>query len=187
MARIPLPIQESVRDFLADLLGRGVAVDKCAPMLLGLEPAPSADAAEPDAPEVVDAPEDPGPQTLAVYSTDDGAPVAAAVCDLALGAATGAALAMVPAVMLKEEVARSGEMPENLAENLHEVLNIFSSLLNSPSTPHLVLAETLTLPTELAPDVAELLTDPERRRDFVVVIDGYGEGRLTVLAAPVTP
>lgn len=178
MARIPLPIQEAVRDFLADLLGRGVAVDKCAPIPLALDSTTDGDGAEVD-----DAPEPPGPQTLAVFSTDEGVPVAAAVCDLSLGAATGAALAMVPAVML-EEVARTGEMPDNLAENLHEVLNIFSSLLNSASTPHLVMAETLALPTELPREVSAVLTEPERRRDFVVAIDGYGEGRLTVLAAP---
>lgn len=179
MARIPLPIQEALRDFLKDLLGRGVAVDKCDLMVLATDVVPDPD---PGA-EINGSPETSGPQTLAVFSTDEGTPAAAAICDLPLGAATGAALAMVPAVML-EEVARSGELSDNLAENLHEVLNIFSSLLNSASTPHLVLAETVALPAELAPEVAAMLTEPERRRDFVIAIDGYGEGRMAVLTAP---
>jgi hypothetical protein len=191
MARIPIPIQEAVRDFLADLLGRGVAVDKCDPMPLDLalapdlaaDPAPRVGVDGVEATDIDESPETFGPQTLAVFSTDAGVPVAAAVCDLRLGAATGAALTLVPAVML-DDVARSGELPDNLAENLHEVLNIFSSLLNSSSTPHLVLTETVTLPTELSPELSALLTAPERRRDFIVALEGYGEGHLAVLAAP---
>lgn len=182
MLRIPLPIQESLRDFLADLLGRGVAASKIEPLRISLPVvAPVADV-HPDA-EVVDVDDDPEAQTLAVYVDDDGTPRAVVVVDLALGAAAGAALALVPAVML-EEVARTGKLPENLAENLHEVLNIFVSLLNSSATPHVGLRQTIELPSELDADVRAIVDAPARRRDFVVAIEGYGEGNMAVLAGP---
>lgn len=182
--RIPLPIQESLRDFLADLLGRGVAAAKTEPIRISTaaEAAAASVSADGDD-EVVDVDDAPDPQTLAIYVDDDGRPRAVVVVELALGAAAGAALALVPAVML-DEVNRTGKLPENLAENLHEVLNIFVSLLNSSATPHVGLRETVEMPAELPDDVAAILDAPERRRDFVVTIEGYGEGCMAVLAGP---
>jgi hypothetical protein len=60
------------------------------------------------------------------------------------------------------------------------VVNVFSSLLNAPSTPHLVLKSLERHPEE-TDDLREVMSDPFRRRDFDVTIEGYGSGALGVL------
>lgn len=148
---IPLPIQEAVRDFLSDLLGRGVACDKASPD------------SWPDAAPV------------GAYRSDDGVLLAGCVATVPLAAACGAALAMLPATAL-DEVVEDGPLPEHLAENWFEVVNVLSGLLNSNSSPHLVLG-TVT-PLASGGEVAELVASSGRSRAFHVTIDGYGDGLL---------
>ena len=68
-------------------------------------------------------------------------------------------------------------------ENVHEVANILGRLLNGPKTPHLRLKAVHQLPTDLPSAVTHLLAAPEFRRDFAVAIEGYGNGRFSLLVS----
>jgi hypothetical protein len=157
-ARFPVPIQEDIRDLLGDLLGRGVAVDKTAPL----------DLAE-DAAGVV-----------ASYITGEDEVGALCLCDGPFAVLAGAALVMVPPNVAREQV-DAGEIPEEHLEVTHEVANVLSRLLNTPRTPHLRLQALHRMPGDLPADVTSLLARPEFRRDFVTAIEGYGEGRMSIL------
>lgn len=159
-ARFPVPIQEDVRDLLHDLLGRGIAVDKISALAL-----------EEDERAVV-----------AAYRTDTGELAALCVVDGAFAVRAGAALSMVPNAVAQEAIDRN-ELPDTLLDNLREVVNIFSRFLNSAKTPHVKLAELVTLPGELPAEVASLMASPAFRRDFAVAIEGYGNGRFTLLVS----
>ena len=102
------------------------------------------------------------------------------IVDGALAVRAGAALCMVPANVAEESVKRD-EMPDHLVENFREIVNILARLLNSSRTAHLRLADVHPLPGELPAGVSSLRDRPEFRRDFAVHIDGYGQGRLSLL------
>jgi len=160
VAHFPVPIQEDIRDLLGDLLGRGVAVDKTTPLQLDEDAAGA----------------------VASYVTADDELGALCVCDAGFAVLAGAALVMVPANVAQEQV-RAGVLEEQHLEIAHEVANILSRLLNTPRTPHLRLRALDPLPGEVPGDVARLLAGPEFRRDFVATIEGYGEGRVSILVA----
>jgi hypothetical protein len=154
---VPIPIQEAVRDFFTDLLGRGVAAAKRSPLTY----------------------ED--PLIVGRYLDDDGETAALLVADLEFAAYSGAALAMIPKVVAAEAI-KAVELGDTLFDNFREVVNVFSSLLNAPTTPHLVL-KALDRHPEGTEDLLELMDAPRRRRDFDVTIEGYGSGVLAVLVA----
>lgn len=160
VAHYPVPIQEDVRDLLTELLGRGVAVDKVS--TLGLD--------------------DDVPAAVAEYATDDDETAVLCIVDAAFAVRVGAALVMVPPNVAEEDLA-TGEIPDHHLENVREVVNIFGRMLNSASTPHVRLLELHRWPGELPPRVQALLEAPEFRRDFVVTVEGYGEGRFSLLVA----
>jgi hypothetical protein len=174
MNKVPLPIQESIRDFYADLLGRDVSATKAPHLELGVEGEGDADG-DGDGTEPVDG-------RVAVYRDADATVRAVAVADLSLAAGGAAALTLVPSVVLAEVIS-TGVMPDSLAENDREVANVFSALLNTASSPHLVLDDVVELSPDLDPQIRAVLEEPGRRRDFEVTIDGYGGGHLAVLAA----
>jgi hypothetical protein len=158
VAHYPVPIQEDIRDLLHDLLARGAAVDKTDPIALV----------------------DGVPAAVAEYVTDDDRTGALCVVDGEFAIRAAAALVMVPSNVAEEDVA-SGEIPDSAMENAREIVNILARLLNSASTPHLRLAEFHRWPGELPEGVEKLLATPEYRRDFLVTIDGYGDGRFSLL------
>jgi hypothetical protein len=157
-ARFPVPIQEDIRDLLVDLLGRGAAVDK-------VKGNPIEE-----------------PALIAEFVTDDEEVGALCTVDVEFTLRCGAALSMVPTSVV-EEALRRGELPDHLVENVQEVANILAKLLNSPKTPHLRLRTVHQLPAELPPAVLQLLALPEFRRDFAIAIEGYGNGRMSLLAS----
>ena len=159
-ARFPVPIQEDIRDLLVDLLGRGAAVDKVKGRAFGGD-----DLA-----------------LIAEFVTDEDEVGALCAVDAEFTLRCGAALAMVPTSVV-DEAMRRGELPENLVENVQEVANILAQLLNSPRTPHLRLKTLHQLPVDLPAAVSALLDAPEFRRDFAIVIEGYGDGRMALLAS----
>lgn len=159
-AHYPVPIQEDVRDLLVDLLGRGVAADKIAPLEL----------------------EDDQPAAIAEFVDDADQTACLCVIDGPFAVRVGAALVLVPSNVAEEDV-QKGEMPDHHLENAREVVNIFGRMLNSASTPHVRLADVHRWPGELPEGVTSLLAGPEYRRDFVVAVDGYGEGRFSLLVS----
>ena len=153
----PVPDREPVREFLGDLLGVGITVDAVRRLALG--------------------PTDVG--VLAWYVGDDDALGAAVLADAGFACRAGGALSLVPTVVVDGHLDEA-ELPATLLENVTEVLNVFARLLNSERTPHLRLASVAALPSVVPRDVQRLLAQPRRRRDYVVTLDGYGDGRLAV-------
>jgi hypothetical protein len=155
-----VPIQEDVRDLLVDLLGRGVAADKVPTLEL----------------------DEDSPAAVAEFVDDDDRTACVCIIDGPFAVRVGAALVMVPSNVAEEDLAAGG-LPEHHLENVREVVNIFGRMLNSASTPHVRLAELHRWPGDLPAGVAQLLDAPEYRRDFVVTVEGYGEGRFSILVS----
>lgn len=157
--RCPLPARASFRDLLRDLLGRSVQV----------RPGPAQQLQEG------------APAYLAAYRFDDGTAAATAVSDFCLSAALAAAIAAMPPRETWEEIQAAGSLEGDLLEFLHEVVNVSAKLMNSPTTPHVVLRELAPVPGEVPADIAALATDPRVRHDWTVTVEGYGEGGITLL------
>lgn len=159
MPSCPLPVRATVRDLLADLLGRDVQVAVAPPQTL-----------------------DSGrPSYAATYEWDDGGVAAVTIWDLPLAAGAGSAIGMSPAEEVGDAV-EAGALSEDLREFFHEVVNVVAKVLNSPETPHVKLRSLDAVPGEVARDVAELVLEPGARQDLDVTVDGYGKGTLTLLA-----
>ncbi|QBI21261.1 hypothetical protein ER308_17915 [Egibacter rhizosphaerae] len=158
---VPLPPRASVRDLLGDLLGQPVRVDEGAAFELS---------------EV--------PSLLAAYRFDQGGAAAVAVASLPFAAGAGAAIGMVPVAEAREaaRIASAAELDEELHEFFHEVVNVLAKLLNSPSTPHVVLRELLPVPGEVPGDIAQVVLHPAGRVDYRVTVGDYGTGALTLVA-----
>jgi hypothetical protein len=154
-----MPIQEVVRDFFVDLLGKGAAVEQAKPFDI--------------------TPESDG-LTVAIYNDDRGRLAAVAVAELLLAAGSGAALALVPATVL-DDVKRENVLPESLADNFREIVNIFAGVLNGLNSPHLELADLIVLPAELPTPVWEVIRNPTNQRWYDVTVEGYGGGKIALL------
>ncbi len=116
---------------------------------------------------------------LGVCRDDEGTFAGGIGCDLPGGARLGGALSwMVPAQV--ERAIAGGALDETLMENLHEVFNVLSSLLNRDGLPHLRLTEIVHRESgELA-----RLRDAPAQQWFSLSIEGYGAGRLLLCRPP---
>ena len=159
MSTCPLPVRATVRDELADLLGREVTIDQAAPQTLDDERAADA----------------------ATYVWDDGRVAAVGIWELSLAAGAGSAIGMVAAEQAVDAV-EAGALSEEQREFFHEVVNVLAKVLNSPETPHVKLRGVDVVPGQVPRDMADLVLEPQARQDFAVSVDGYGEGTLTFLA-----
>jgi len=168
----PMPIPEAIRELLVDLLGRKATVSRIE------KPGP----ADEEEGEEEAAPAAPAATFLATYVADDDTVGVICIADLALSAALGAALTMVPPALVDESI-KAGHLAESaLLENFQEVVNIMARLFNSNDTPHVRWHTVLQLPDEeVPPGVESLLKRPSARRDLSVTCDGYGSGTLSVL------
>ena len=152
-----LPTGPDVRALVDGLLDRGVAVaEESRPVLLGRDVA-----------------------VVATYVDDAGDVRAVVLLDLALGAVLGAALALVPPPRVAEATA-SGRVPEDLADNTREVLNVAASLFSCDDV-HLKLRTVDVAPAPADDTAVAFLRRPGRRRDVRVDVPGYGAGILAVL------
>ena len=113
------------------------------------------------------------------YVDDEGELRAVVFCDQVLGTVLGAALALVPKPRVDDALA-SGRVPEDLAENTREVLNVGASMFNAGAA-HLKLKGTWVVPEAVAEDVVDFLRVPCQRTDLRVDVPGYGEGVLALL------
>lgn len=113
------------------------------------------------------------------YVDDLGAVRAAVFCDLVLGCVLGAALALVPMPKVKDALA-TGEVPQDLADNTQEVLNIAASLFNSADA-HLKLLAVQVAPEPVSEGVVAFLRGAPLRLDLRVEVPGYGDGVLVLL------
>lgn len=155
----PVPPRASVRDLLTDLLGQQVSVSEGAPQILAKE----------------------RPAYAAVYRRDDKSVAAACICDSRMALASGAAIGMMPADEAQAELETTGTLDGDLYEFFREVVNVLAKLLNSPSTPHVVLSEILVVPGEVPKDVADVVLSPRIRMDIAVAVNGFDPGVATLV------
>ncbi|MGE0810645.1 MAG: hypothetical protein AB7N69_08520 [Immundisolibacter sp.] len=122
------------------------------------------------------------PMGSAIGVCMDETPSVAAVivADVALAAAAGAALAMIPPTAA-QDAARSGVLPVNMADNFREVTNIMCSLLTAAGGRGVRLTD---FSVAGAPSAAEaVLAGTGARLDLVVDVQGYGKGQLAIISA----
>ncbi len=115
-----------------------------------------------------------------VFRNDAQEIVVLVLADVSLAAATGAALAMIPATAA-QDAARSGVLPPNMAENFREVVNVMSGLLTGSGNRAVRLTEfSVGAMPEQAGDV---FSTPGGRLDLELDIQGYGKGALSFIVA----
>lgn len=150
------PTPEQVADTLQMMVGRSVVVTDA-----GWAPPEGAD-----------------PVAIGSYVDDNQVLRACAWLDLPAAAALGAAMGMLPQVRL-QEMLETGELDDEVFDNIHETLNIAGSLLNSGSSTHLRVRE-LERPEEgVSEDVLELLGEPRAAGYYHVEVAEYGSGVLS--------
>jgi hypothetical protein len=114
---------------------------------------------------------------VAVYEDDDKEASCVCLCEVALAAAFGAALALMPAGLAAEAV-KTGKLPPEMLENAGEVLNIMASLFGAKHVRYRGLFQ----PGAAAPPpVVALIGKPGARLDLEVAVTGYPGGRLALL------
>jgi hypothetical protein len=153
-----LPVPKAVKNLFEELLGRPVTVGIGAPF------------------RVADLQ---GSLLVSTYVDEDMTLRAVVGMDLPLAAYAGAALGLVPAGGAQACI-EDQELSANMAENVTEVCNILSSLLNHEGQPRLRMHE-MYLPGHPAPSAAAgQLQAVGRRVDLIVDVQGYGSGRMAV-------
>jgi hypothetical protein len=147
------PTPEQVADTLQMMVGRSVIVTDA-----GWAP-----------------PEGTDPVAIGSYVDDDQVLRACAWLDLPAAAALGAAMGMLPQVRL-QEMLDTGELDDEVFDNLHETLNIASSMLNSDSSMHLRVRELERPEQGVSEDVLELLGEPRAAGYYHIEVAEYGSG-----------
>ena len=160
MSTIALPASLAVRNLLEDLLGRDVTVQNADPVLA----------------------ENVKKTVVAVY-VDNSMKMAAVIgLGLPLAAFAGAALGLMPAGGA-EDCVEDGVLSPMLAENVTELCNVLTSLLNREGSPHLKLYKVYLPPEQLPPDAQALLLALGNRTDLMVEIARYGKGKFSLSLA----
>ncbi|MFN8025653.1 MAG: hypothetical protein U0W40_04630 [Acidimicrobiia bacterium] len=161
--RIPMPIPETIREVLGDLLDRHVAVAKSEP------------AKDDDEPVAW--------HTLADFTMDDGSVAACVLADLEVSAALGAALTMVPPGIVNESVTAGRLEADTLSENYAEVLNVMTRACSTATTRRTCGGvRCRSSPRRRRPTTPRAWSTSRRPAVTLDVdIEGYGSGRLAVI------
>jgi hypothetical protein len=101
-----------------------------------------------------------------------------AATDLALGGALGAGLALLPARLVAEGEA-AGELSDDVMENLSEVFNVMTSMLNAEGRPRITLDMVYRSSEPLPAPVATMLDGQIGQVPLGVTVPGYGAGNLS--------
>ena len=155
-----VPIALTVRNLFEDLLGRDVNVSPGDPMTAA------------DLPTGV----------FAVYTDAQQQIYAVLGMQLALAANAGAALGLLPAGAAEDSIEEKKLFP-NLAENVFELCNVLTSLLNREGGPHVKMYQVIYPGMELPNDVRAHLLALGKRLDLTVEVARYGKGKLSLSLA----
>lgn len=159
MSANPLPSAKEIRDLFEMLLGRTVEVS------------PDYEILKPD--------EEFG-CCVAFFNDAMDKVNAACIMDLDLCAYAGAALQLIPAAGAQDEI-NNGTLGDGYIENVYEILNVFSGLLNKDDAPHVTIGLMYTPGEQLPAHEYEMVTSYVERRDSILDIEGYGKGRFGVM------
>ena len=88
-------------------------------------------------------------QVVATYNDSEGQFRFAITCDLKLANSIGAALTMIPPGAA-EDASAAGEVPQNIGDNLYEVLNICSAVFAECENNRIVVDQVI-LPNQSCP------------------------------------
>ena len=154
----PLPSNLAIRNLLSDLLNRDVDLSDGRPLPVGGKPG----------------------TLVGLYVDDHLKSKAVVVFDFAFAAHAGAAIGLLPPGA-SEDAIDDKELPENLAVNSREVLNIMASLFNVEGAAHLKLYASYVPGEALRPDVADWATRTGSRLDLTVSVARYGKGALSIV------
>jgi hypothetical protein len=83
------------------------------------------------------------PAYIAVYVDEAGKVVAQCICDIGATASLACALSLIP-IPTAQEMIQTRSLSPIAEENLHEVMNIFSSLFMNDKSEHLTLGGVYT-------------------------------------------
>jgi hypothetical protein len=155
-----IPVALTVRNLFEDLLGRDVNVSPGDPM--------TAD----DLPTGV----------IAVYTDTSQQLYAVLGMQLTLAANAGAALGLLPAGAAEDSIEEKKLYP-NLAENVFELCNVLTSLLNREGAPHVKLYQVIYPGMDLPNDARAHLLALGKRLDLTVEVARYGKGKLSLSLA----
>ena len=114
----------------------------------------------------------------AVYVTDSGEEAFFCLLDIDAAAAISAALARIPAGVATE-VIRAGTLPDNLTENLHEVLNVIGSLFNDDEWDHIKLGCIRPARDAQFKALWAQCEQAAKKIHLGVNVKGYGQGALS--------
>jgi hypothetical protein len=156
-----LPGTLAVRSLFEDLLGREVTVSPGEP--ISAEEIPTA--------------------TVAIFTDASLKTYGVLGLDLPLAANAGAALGLVPAGAAEDSIEEEQLFP-NLAENVFELCNVLTSLLNRKGGPHIKLYQVVYPGDELPADARAHLLALGRRIDLTVEVNRYGGGKFSLSLAP---
>lgn len=118
--------------------------------------------------------------TIGAYVNDFGAVKALIVADIALTAWAGSAIALLPHNGAEKAI-KEGLLSAAQFDNMAEILNVAASIFNKPGTPHLKLGLTFAPREHLPEDVERWVLVPAGRIDGTLIIQGYGQGRISVI------
>jgi hypothetical protein len=156
-----LPVSLAVRNLFEDLLGRDCMVGPGDPVTAA------------DVPTA----------TVAIY-TDNAQQIYGVVgMDLSLAANVGAALGLIPAGAAEDSIDEKTLFP-NLAENVFELCNVLTSLLNREGAPHVKLHQVIYPGVSLPDDARAHLLALGRRLDLMIEVSRYGKGKFSMSLAP---
>jgi hypothetical protein len=119
---------------------------------------------------------------VAEYRTDTGTPIGLVVCDGEAATSLAAGLSMIPAAVASS-AAKTKKLPENLLENLGEVMNVCGRLVQPDPDQRVQLASMTLSPSPLPPKVKAMMDKPKERADYTVQVAGYSVGALTLFIA----
>jgi len=153
-----LPAPKDICDLLSMLFGRDVTSAPGAPVPVTLN----------------------DPAVVAVYVDQKLTMHAVVILDIALAAACGAALGLLPP-HTAELAATSKALPDALGENASEVLNVMTPLLTVPDAPQFRLYRSYQPGERLPADVASLASMFGRRLDLTLSMGAYGRGAMSVV------
>jgi hypothetical protein len=117
-----------------------------------------------------------------VYTDDFGNLAAIILADVPLVAWAGSAIALLPIASAEKSVEDNLVTPGQF-DNFTEILNVASSMFNKRDTPHLKLHETYAPRETLPADAEKWVFFPASRIDGTLSVQGYGEGRISVVVA----
>ena len=121
--------------------------------------------------------------TVAVYTDNQQQIYGVLGMQLSLAANAGAALGLLPAGAAEDSIDEKKLSP-GLAENVFELCNVLTSLLNRDGGPHVKLYQVVYPGMPLPNDARAHLLALGRRLDLTIEVARYGKGKFSLSLAP---